>query len=59
MRCEASKLPFVKGFREKGMQKGRECDARLVFMDTELLGVCFARLRGDAAAGIDQVTKEE
>ena len=28
-------------------------------MDKELLRECFARLRGDAAAGIDQVTKEE
>jgi len=28
-------------------------------MDMELLRGCFARLRGDAAAGIDRVTKRE
>ena len=28
-------------------------------MNKELLRKCFEQLRGDAAAGIDQVTKEE
>jgi RNA-directed DNA polymerase len=36
-----------------------QCTSLFHLMDMELLRGCFGRLRGDAAAGIDQVTKRD